>query len=56
MNAKWMEHNMNEEVFEIVKEKRMLIKIIRERQKNLVGYVLTLFCERYGREGWKERG
>ena len=40
MKVKWTEHKTNEEVLEMVKEKRMLIKTIRERQKNWVGHVL----------------
>jgi hypothetical protein len=40
MKVKWIEHKTNEEVLEKVKEQRMLIKTIRERQKNWVGHVL----------------
>lgn len=40
MKIKWTEHKTNEEVLEMVEEKRMLIKTIRERQKNWVGHVL----------------
>ena len=40
MKVKWTEHKANEEVMEMVNEKRMLIKAIRERQKNWVGHVL----------------
>ena len=51
---------MNEKVLEMMQEKRMLIKTIRDRQKNLVGHVLrsdsllrTVW--ELGKEGWKER-
>jgi hypothetical protein len=40
MKVKWTEHKANEEVLEMVKEKRMLMKTIRVRQKNWVGHVL----------------
>ena len=40
MKVKWTEHKTNEEVLEVVKEKRLLIKTIRERQKNWVGHIL----------------
>jgi hypothetical protein len=40
VKVKWTDHKMNEKVLEMVKEKRMLIKTIRERQMNWVGHVL----------------
>jgi hypothetical protein len=40
MKVKWMEHKTSEAVLEMVKEKRMLIKIIRERRNNWVGHTL----------------
>lgn len=40
LKVKWTGHKSNEEVPKMVKEKRMLIKSIRDRQKNWVGHVL----------------
>ena len=40
MKVKWTEHKTNEEVLEMVKEKRMLIETIRERQMNWIGHLL----------------
>jgi len=40
MKVRWTDHKTNEEVLEMVQEKRMLIKTIREIQKNWVGHVL----------------
>jgi hypothetical protein len=40
MKVKWTEHKTNEEVLEMMKEKRMLIKTVKERQMNLEGHVL----------------
>ena len=40
MTIKWTWHKTNEEVLEMVQEKRMFIKTIRDRQKNWVGNVL----------------
>jgi len=60
MKVKWTEHKTNDEVLDMVKEKRMLLQIIRERQKNCVGHILRsdsllrTVWER-SREGWKER-
>jgi hypothetical protein len=34
---KWTEQKMNEEMLEMVKKKRMLMKTIRERQMNCMG-------------------
>ena len=40
LKVKWTEYKSNEEVLEIVQEKRMLLKTIRDRQMNWVGPVL----------------
>ena len=40
LKVNWTEHKTNEEVLEMVQEKRMLIKTIRDRQKNWVWHVL----------------
>ena len=40
MKVKWTEHKTNEEVLEMVEDKRILIETIRKRQKNWVGHVL----------------
>ena len=40
LKVKWTEHKTNEKVLEMVQEKRLLIKSIRDRQKNWVGHVL----------------
>ena len=61
LKVKWTEHKTNEEVLKMVQEKRMLIKTVRNRQKNWVGHVLrsdsllrTVWEERM--EGKKESG
>ena len=40
MKVKWTEHKTNQEVLEMVLEKRMLIQTIRDRQKTWIGHVL----------------
>ena len=40
MKVKWTEHKTNEEVLEMVKDKRMSIKSITERQMNWVRHIL----------------
>ena len=59
LKVKWTEHKTNEKVLEMVHEKRMLIKTIRDRQKNWVGHVLRsdslLRTVWKGKVGWKER-
>jgi hypothetical protein len=40
MKVKWTGHKTNEEVLKLAREKRMLIKTIRERQMNWIGHVL----------------
>ena len=57
----WTQHETNEEVLKIVGEERMIIKIIRKRQKSWIGHVLrenSLFrmITEGRRVGRKQRG
>jgi len=50
---KWTENKMNENVLEKVKEKRMIIKTLRERQKNWIE--LALRSDSLLQTVWKKR-
>src|SRR6266536_2557288 len=40
LKISWTKHKTNEEVLNIVKEKRKLMETIRRRQKNWIGHIL----------------
>ena len=40
MKVKWTDHKTNEEMLNMVGEKKMLLRTMRERQKNWVGHIL----------------
>src|SRR6218665_3265029 len=57
----WMEHKTNEEILQMVDEKRSLIGVIRSRQRNWLGHIMrgdsllrTIINGRM--EGKKKRG
>ena len=53
MKVKWTEHKTNEDVLEMVRDKRMLMKTVRDTHKSWVGHVLK--CDSLLQTVWEGR-